>query len=148
MRKLMILSALALLFITACGQKDVAENEIPSVVLNGLKSKFNNPMKTEWQKLDSNFEVEFEIENTEHKAILDQDGKIIKFKRDISKAELPNPVVKTLEREFADKDFDDFELLNIDGQEYYQVEIDETLKDKNIVFTAEGKTTSDIPVWD
>lgn len=148
MRRLVFMSAMALFFITGCAQKDVTKAEIPSVVLNAFEAEFDNPENLEWEKKGKDFEVEFEIAEVEHKALLDNAGKLLKSKKDITQAELPEAVVSILEAEFSDKKYDDFELMNINGEKYYQVEIDEMLKDKNLVFTASGERTSDIPVWD
>jgi len=148
MRKLVFMSLIALFFITGCAQKNVNKAEIPSVVMNAFNAEFDNPENSEWKKEGKDFEVEFDIANVEHKALLDSTGKLLKYKKDITRADLPEVVVSILENDYSDKNFDDFELLNINGEEYYQIEIDETLRDKNIVFTAAGKMTSDIPVWD
>ena len=142
------MSVFALVFMTACAQDDVPNNEVPPVVLNAFESEFDNPTHIEWEMAGQDYEVEFEISNVEYKALLDSAGKLLKYKKDITQAELPEAVVSILETEFSDKKYDDFELLNINGEEYYQVEIDEILRDKNIVFTAAGEMTSDTPVWD
>jgi len=148
MRRLVFMSLFTLFFITGCAQKNGKKAEIPSVVMNAFNAEFDNPENSEWKKEGKDFEVEFDIANVEHKALLDSTGKLLKYKKDITRADLPEAVVSILENDYSDKNFDDFELLNINGEEYYQIEIDETLRDKNIVFTAAGKMTSDIPVWD
>ncbi|MCB7479795.1 PepSY-like domain-containing protein [Christiangramia sediminis] len=148
MRRLVFMSLFAVFFITGCAQKNVTKAEIPSVVLNAFKAEFDNPENSEWEMEGNDFEVEFDIAEVEHKALLDSDGKLLKYKKDITQADLPKAVVAILEAEFSDKKYDDFELLNINGEEYYQIEIDETLRDKNIVFTASGENATDIPVWD
>jgi len=148
MRRLVFMSLFAVFFITGCAQKNVTKAEIPSVVLNAFKAEFDNPENSEWEMEGNDFEVEFDIAEVEHKALLDSDGKLLKYKKDITQADLPEAVVAILEAEFSDKKYDDFELLNINGEEYYQIEIDETLRDKNIVFTATGENATDIPVWD
>ena len=142
------MSVFAVFFIIGCAQKNGSKVEIPSVVLNAFKAEFDNPENSEWEMKGNDFEVEFDIAEVEHKALLDGDGKLLKYKKDITQADLPEAVVAILEAEFSDKKFDDFELLNINGEEYYQIEIDETLRDKNIVFTATGENATDIPVWD
>ena len=148
MRRVFFLSIFAAFFMTACAQDDKPNTEIPSVVLNAFESEFDNPENADWEMKGEDFEVEFELEKAEYTAILSKTGKVLKYKKDITKTDLPETVASVLQREFSDKKFDDFDLIVIDDDEYYQIEIEETLRDKDIIFTASGEMTSNIPVWD
>ncbi|GGG38520.1 hypothetical protein GCM10011532_22900 [Christiangramia forsetii] len=138
----------AAFFMTACAQDDKANSEIPSVVLNAFESRFDNPTNTDWEMNGQDYEVEFDLKNVEHTALLNESGELFKYKKDIMETDLPEAVRTALQNEFSDKKFDDFDLLVSGDMEYYQIEIDGTLRDKEVVFTASGEMTTEIPVWD
>lgn len=148
MRRIFLLSIFAAFSMTACAQDDLPNTDIPSVILNTFEAEFDNPTNTDWEMKGEDYEVKFEIQNVEYTALFNGSGALLKYKKDITETDLPEAVTTVLQSEFSSKKFDDFELLDIDNVEYYQVEIEETLRDKVIIFTASGEIASDIPEWD
>ncbi|MCM8570844.1 hypothetical protein NE848_15715 [Gramella jeungdoensis] len=148
MKRIVLLGIFTSFFMTACAQDDAPNTEIPSVVLNAFESEFGNPVKTDWETKGEDYEVEFELQNIEHTALMSNTGEVLKYKKDITEAELPEEIKAVLQREFSDKKFDDFELLMIDTVGYYQFEIEGTFRDKDMIFTSTGEMASEVSVWD
>ncbi len=128
----------------SCSQ-DIPANQVPSVVQNTFQSKFPNPTDVEWEKKDGFYEVEFDVNKIDHKAHIDPAGKMIMFKMEIRKDELPAAVATVVSQEYKDYDIDDADKLEKDGTTYYQVELDAKGKeDKLLVFTLDGKLAENI----
>lgn len=144
MKGFILLMTAASISLISCSQ-DIPASKIPSVVQNTLQSKFANAVDIEWEKHDNLYEAEFDMNNTDYKAHIDDSGKLVAYKWDIKTTELPEAVTSVIGREHNDYDIDDADKLEKDGISYYQVELDASgKKDKHLVFTADGKIASDI----
>lgn len=148
MRQLIFSTILFAGFLISCDADDNSNVETPSVVLNTFQSKFPNAQDIEWEKIQDNFEVEFEVDQTEYTALLSPDGKLIKHKNDISLSELPEAVRLYLEEGYETKNIDDIEVLNIEESTYYQVEIERDLSTEKIVLDINGEIIGDIEYMD
>lgn len=132
----------------SCDNGDSPNVETPSVVLNTFQSEFPEAMDVEWEEINDEYEVEFEIKNIDHTAILSRDGNLIKYKYDILLSELPVPVKNTINTNYDLNEIDDTEILRIDGATYYQVEFEKNLLDNKVVFNATGEVNSEIKYLD
>ncbi len=148
MKRIVLLGIFTAFFMTACAQDDSPNTEIPSVVLNTFESEFGNPVNTDWEAKGEDYEVEFEVDTIDHTALISNTGEVLKYKKDITEAELPEEIKTVLQREFSDKKFDDFEMVMIGNVKYYQFEIEGTLRDKDMIFTSTGEMASEVPYWD
>src|SRR5688500_14174762 len=99
MRKTFLITAL-LLWTTASFAQDVAPSEVPSVILNSLKEKFPKAKDVEWEIKGDLYNVEFDIDRTDHEIWFDRTGKITKHEEDIRQSDLPAPIAATIKREF------------------------------------------------
>ena len=116
--------------------------------MNTFQSKFPNAQDIEWEKAQENFKVEFELDQTEHTALLSPDGLLMKYKYDMLLSELPEAVSQYLESNYETNEIDDVEALNIEESIYYQVEIDKTLSSVKIVLDSTGEIVQDIQYLD
>lgn len=132
----------------SCDNDDSPNVETPSVVLNTFQSEFPEAMDVEWEEINDEYEVEFEIENIDHTAILSSNGNLIKYKYDILLSELPEPVNNTINASYDLNEIDDTKILKIDGETYYQVEFEKNLMDDKVVFNATGEVNSEIEYLD
>lgn len=148
MKKALIVTLISAFFITSCAHDESPDTSVPSVVMNSFQSQFQNASNTEWEAVEKNFEVEFELDGNDHTALINPKGEILKSKQDISMAELPSPVTAYINKEYSDKTIDDVEKITVDGEEYYQIEIERAFGDLKIVLTSRGKTTADVEIWD
>src|SRR5690606_31729358 len=104
--------------------------------------------EVEWETNQNNFEADFEVANVDYSAIIDTAGNIVMQKQDITTEELPEAVTATIGREFKDNEVSDAEKVEKNGEIYYQVEIDKTFSDDEVVFTADGQKATDFKYWD
>jgi len=145
--KLIILAVAAVsLSLSACSQ-DIPAAKVPSVVQNAVQTKFSNAVNIEWEKKKTGlYEAEFAINSTEYTAWLDATGKLVAYKLGIKENELPAIITSAITREHAGYRIDDADKIEKDGITYYQVELDaKGKKDRNLVFSADGKMAPAVP---
>ncbi|MFC6998616.1 PepSY-like domain-containing protein [Rufibacter roseus] len=144
---LQIIIATAGITALGCSQR-LAVSNVPSLVQNSLKTQFPAAANIEWDKQGNSFEAEFDLNQTEHTALLDATGKILMYKHDVDTTQLPEPVMSSIKRDFAAYVVDDLEKVEKDGQTFYQVELESSSnQDLTKVFAQDG-TQSSISYWD
>jgi len=148
MKRIILMTAILAGMFVSCDNDDSPNVETPSVVLNTFQREFPDATNVEWEKFKDDFEVEFEIENNDHTAILSSDGNLLKYKYDILLSELPETVNESINTNYESNQIDDTEILIIDGVTYYQVEFEKTLMDEQVVFNAAGEVNSGIEYLD
>lgn len=77
---LVLAVALGVVTLSACSQ-EIPQSEVPSVVLNTFNLEFENATDVEWDKKGSIYEVEFEIDNQDHEALVEETGTLAKYKK-------------------------------------------------------------------
>lgn len=123
---------------TSAIAQDVAERDVPSVVLNALRSKYSNAIKVEWELQNDLYKAEFEIGSRDHDVWIDRNGTIVKHKEEFPHRELPQAIMQKLQSEFAGYKIDDAEKIEEGGNIYYEVELDGRRDERKILFTSEG----------
>lgn len=147
MRRLVLFSGLVMVLFISCDKDDAPNIDVPSIVLNSFQTEFSKAADVEWEENAGNYEVEFEIENTDYTVLLNADGDLLKWKQEMMSGELPEAVVSRLETEYADKKIDDVGKLTINEKVYYQIEFKGLLQ-KNVVVNDAGTVASEISFWD
>jgi len=145
----MITIPLALL-ISSCSSQSISRDKVPSIVLNTFKVQYPNSNDVEWEKHGSVYEAEFDMnDSTEIAARIDEAGKLLMQKQDLTIADLDPRVVAAIQGQYKDYDIDDVERVKKSGTVYYQVELKAMgKKEVNLVFSADGKEEKNIPSWD
>ena len=146
--KQFVLLSLFTLLLCSCDSDDNIHTEIPSVVLNAFHGHFPEAAEAEWQKRDSLFEVDFELAEVDHSALINPEGSIVGKKKDISLNEIPATVISGLTRNFERSDLGDPELVERNGRSFYQLELEKILFDKKIVLDETGKIITNLPYWE
>jgi hypothetical protein len=147
MKRILFTSLLAIA-ISSCNMKDqIAANQVPSVVLNAFQKQYPEAADVKWEKQNSDFEVEFERDNVEYTALINQQGDIFKIKHDATLEEIPETVLEKIKADYADYTIDDVEVLKDGENTYFQLEFDKKLADKEIVVSEAGEVL-DIAYWD
>lgn len=135
--------------LTSCSQEDdVSPKDVPSVVLNTFNAQFAKAVDIEWEKHGENYEAEFDIDRTDHKALIEGSGSMLMFKHDIPASELPAEVQSTLDQDFADYKIEDPERLEKEGIVYYQIEMEKGEMEEYKVFSADGTIDESLTYWD
>lgn len=135
------------LFIS-CDDDDYPYANLPSVVLNGFRAEFSDAKDIEFKKTGEHYEVEFEIDQDDAAAMLDSTGTILKERREVSWKDLPSQIQISLDSEFGKEKIEDPEIITVGDKVYYQVQIQQFLMDKKLVFDANGKPDASLEYWD
>lgn len=147
MSKLSYLSmSLIFLSITAC-DNEIKSGQVPSIVENTFKSHFPDAQDVEWETLNDDYQVSFEIENVDHDALLDSSGKLLKYKYEIDGTTMPKNIKSFLEQEYPQEKWDDPEHIMDGSSKYFQLELDGFFKDKKMVVDSMGKVMPNIKYW-
>ena len=121
--------------------------DVPSVVLNAFQSNYPKASDVEWEMLGDDYQVDFEIERVDYEAIFSAEGDMLKYKYEISSTELPEAVKKAITANYANYQIDDTDILVINKDLYYQVELDGK-PDKHLVLNEDGSENASITYWD
>ena len=130
------------------GDKDVAPNDVPSVVKNTLSNAFPDAMDVDWEMKKDDYEADFEVDNVDYSVLITTTGDIVMQKHDIALAELPEAVKANVAKDFKDRELEDVEKVEKEGTVYYQVDLDGTFTDKELVYTANGEQADNVSYWD
>lgn len=148
MKSIRIIAAAILGFtVLGCSQQ-IPESKIPSVVLNTLDVEFSNAANVEWEKKGDIYEVEFEVNNIDHEALIEETGTLIKYIKEVSLEELPEMLKTTLSSKEELKKVDDMHLLTLGEASYYQLEFEGTLTSSTKVYDLEGEEMKNINYYD
>lgn len=139
-------SLFIILTILAC-DNEIAPSQVPSIVVNTFKHHFPHAKDIEWEIVDSNYEVSFEVENIDYKASLDSTGTLVKYKYEIDKTTIPNGIKSFLEQEYPQERWEDPEHIKEGNSGYFQLELDGFFNDKKLVLDSMGKELPNINYW-
>lgn len=134
----------------SCSTQDIPSSKVPSVVLNTVVEKYSATNKIDWKKVDKRYEAEVKLnDSTDVTFLIDDAGKIMQQKEDISRTEIPAAILTTIKNNYIDYLIDDAEKLAIGNKNFYQFELEGSgKKDLNLVFTEDGTVTNEIKHWD
>lgn len=119
--------------------QDVAQNQVPSVVLNALQTKFPNATEVEWELKGDQYKADFEVGKRDHDVWIDKTGNIKKHKEDFPKSELPQAIGQVLEKDFKTYKLDDVDKFDEAGKISYEVKLESASGDLKVMFSPEGK---------
>ncbi|WP_298247890.1 PepSY-like domain-containing protein [uncultured Christiangramia sp.] len=144
MKRFILMTMLVAGSLISCDADDNQNVETPSVVLNTFQSKFPDAQDIEWEKDQENFEVEFEIDQIEHTALINREGNLLKRKNEIEISDLPEVVLQNLQANYEVDKIDDIETLYLEQSIFYQIEIENTFSSKKIIFNQGGEIAQGI----
>src|SRR5690606_3632252 len=128
--------------------QDIPASQVPQAVTNAFTQEYTNPTDVDWEKKKKNFEVEFEIDGVDHKALYTADGELLMTKRDLRENDVRPAITQKLAADYANYNIDDVDALIVDGVTYYQVELEGTLRDRKLVFSEDGQEARAVKYWD
>jgi hypothetical protein len=146
-----VLGFVALAVLSAgCGGSHIAHEKVPSVVLNTLKAQYPITNKVVWEKDHDLYEADIRINDTTEVSIcIDETGRLVMQKFDITGAELPAQVVAAIRNTYKEYVIEEAERLERGGKTYYQVELDHRQRnDLNLVFLPDGNEDKKMYFWD
>ena len=125
------------LFLLACDNELASEN-VPEAVKQGLDAHFPEVRVLEWEKIGRDYVAEFNLKNIPYEVMISPEGHMLMYKYDIREEELPPAVQATIRQKYPDLPIANTEVLHYEGSEYYQVAFDDDLRDYWQVFSKEG----------
>lgn len=128
--------------------RDIAASDVPRSVMEAFNTTFPDASDVEWEKKGKEFEADFEIKNIDYSARFSAQGKLVMQKNDILVLDMPNAVSNAIEKEYNGYHIDDVEKIEMDGKEYFQVELDGKMRDRKVVYTADGNKANKVKYWD
>ena len=148
MKNVLIASlAVPALLLASCSDR-IRQSKVPSVVQNTLMQQFTAANSIDWEKEKQNYEAEFIKDSVEYKAIINPAGTLVKYKQDISSAELPAAVMQTLQTQYKDYVIDELEKIGEGDQVYYQVEMEKGAEEVHLVIAPDGAINTNVRYWD
>lgn len=138
--KTTLLLSLTLLFSPIAFCQDIPAKQVPAAVIKAFNKYFPNTPKVDWEKKASQYEAEFDVKRTEHKALFESNGQLIVYKRDIPHSQLPQTVKQAIKQQYPHYKIDKTERIARNGHLFYQVELDGKPQDLKVVFTKDGQT--------
>lgn len=147
-RGFILLALLSLLLLTSCDEDDNLHTRIPSVVLNAFHSEYPRALEVGWIERDSLFQVDFEVGDEDLSSLLNAEGQIVGIKSEISLKDIPMEVLSGLQKNFGNSELDEPELVEINDEIFYQLEVDKILFDEKIVLDERGKINTNLPFWE
>lgn len=122
----------------ALSAQDIAQKDVPSVVLNSFQQQFAKADDVEWEKENGQFVVEFEMDKADHKAWLDSTGKLVMHGSAVSEKEMPEAVKAAIKRDYAAYDLDDIYKIEDNNAARYAAELEKGKDEMTIVYRADG----------
>ncbi|HET8855107.1 MAG TPA: hypothetical protein VFM60_04210 [Salinimicrobium sp.] len=148
MKPAFILTVLLTTITVSCDSDDTPNTQAPSVVLNAFQNRFPHSVESHWEETENIFEVEFEINDTDHKALIDRKGKLLRYKYEIDKEQLPLMVFHSLKTNYETRKIDESEIYIKENDTIYQIILDRTFNDEKIILSDSGEILTQIPYWE
>ena len=147
MKKQLIAISLVILTVS-CNDQNISKQKVPSLVVNTLQQQFPFSNDVEWEKHGSIYEEEFLNDRIEMSAQIDENGKIIMQKQEISNADLQSDITTIINSHYKNYNVDEVEKVEKSGAVYFQVELKNGKKEFNLIFSSDGKEAKNVTYWD
>lgn len=135
--KLMVLAFLPIAF-GACSAT-VDQQEIPSVVINAVMTKYPDAKELDWEVKNGVYEAEFDLGKDDFEVWVNTEGTILKIEQEIKNTQVPAAILSKLKSDYKDFKLDDAKRIEIGKAVYYEIELDGTFGDQTVVYSASGE---------
>jgi hypothetical protein len=135
--KLIVLAFLPIAF-GACAST-IDPQEIPSVVINAVVTKYPDAKDLDWEVKNGIYEAEFDLGKDDYEVWVNAEGTILKIEQEIKNTELPAVILSKLKTDYKDFKTDDAKRIEIGKAVYYEIELDGTFGDQKVVYSASGE---------
>lgn len=134
--KLIVLAFLPIAF-GACSAT-INQQEIPSVVINAVMTKYPDATDLDWEVKNGIYEAEFDLGKDDYEVWVNAEGTILKIEQEIKNTQVPAAILSKLKSDYADFKLDDAKRIEIGKTVYYEIELDSTFGDQTVVYSASG----------
>ncbi|AWW28690.1 hypothetical protein DN752_00220 [Echinicola strongylocentroti] len=128
---------------TLANAQDIAQKQVPSVILNKFHSDFPDAKDMEWEMKGAQYQVEFETGWwTEHEAWYTSEGEQVKHIEEIATKDLPNAVQNTVSKQFEGYAIDDSKRITENNKSIYLLDLDSRRQDWEVLIDPSGQVVS------
>ncbi|WP_343605660.1 PepSY-like domain-containing protein [Fluviicola sp.] len=136
--KLMLLGFLGTAFVS-CASTAVDQQEIPSVVINAVMTKYPDAKDLDWEIKGDIYEAEFDLGKDDYEVWVNKQGTILKVEQEIQITAVPAVVLNKVKAESNNAKLDDAKRIEIGQKVYYEIELEGTFGDQKVVYSASGE---------
>lgn len=131
----------AMVIVSFSYAQKIAEKEVPAAVKSAFQKQFPDVKDVDWEKEKGNYEVEFEIKETEYSVLLDASGTILETEMEINVDALPSNVRDYVSKNHAvEKIKEAAKISDTKGTITYEAEI----KGKDLIFDSNGNFVKEV----
>lgn len=117
---------------------DISASKVPATILGNFKTVFPNARDIDWETSANVYKVDFEINNVDYDAWYKQDGTLLAYKFDITRASLPENIKAAISTRFDGYRIDDVEkVVKINSTGYF-VELENRQIEEDAFFGEDG----------
>ncbi|KKO91208.1 hypothetical protein AAW12_11880 [Sphingobacterium sp. Ag1] len=126
--------------------QDIPQSQVPAVVVNSFQQKFPKAKKVEWEVKGNVYEVEFEtgLFGTDQEAWFQPNGKVLRYKTEINKKELPKSVLDRVKRDFPGYRIEDAKKINAEQKVSYAFEVKNGKEEWKLVLDPQGNVLTKV----
>ena len=120
----------------------IDKKDVPQAVTESFNSTFANAKDVEWKKKGNDYKVSFEMNDTEHYAILNSSGTVISQGQEIPESQLPTEISNAIKKDHPNHRIDDVYTVAKDGTTSYKVTLDGS-PDRKVMYSSVGTMIKD-----
>ena len=138
-KSLFSLAALLMLAGGATAQT-LKPGQVPAAVVSTFKAKFPTVKTNTWEKEGDKYEAGFKLNGNTMSALLSPAGELLETETDMAPSQLPAAVRATLARDYKGVKVNEAaKIVAQTGDVKYEAEVREKGKNRDVLFTAEGR---------
>lgn len=126
--------------------QDIPQSQVPAVVVNSFQQKFPKAKKVDWELKGTIYEAEFEtgLFGTDQEAWFQQNGKLVRYKTDFGKRDLPNKVLDRVKRDFPGYCIEDVTKITAEQKVSYAFEVKNRNDEWKLVLDPQGNVLKQV----
>jgi len=126
--------------------QDIPQSQVPAVVVNSFHQKFPKAKNVDWELKGNVYEVEFEtgLFGTDQEAWFQPNGKVLRYKTDINKKELPKSVLVRVKRDFPGYRIEEAKKINAEQKVSYAFEVKNGKEEWKLVLDPQGNVLTKV----
>lgn len=146
MKKIIFIALISCSAVSSMLAQDISRSQVPSVILNKFQQEFPKAVDIDWQIQGELYKVDFEIgpKRIDHDIWYTREGKVSKHKKEISKQNLPAPVMAKIKSDFPGFRISDTKQITEGNKVIYSLELNKLMQEWKMTFDPEGNILSQV----
>ncbi|MDR2475591.1 MAG: PepSY-like domain-containing protein [Bacteroidales bacterium] len=117
---------------------DISSSNVPAAIIGNFNTVFPNARDIDWDYVGDVYKVDFEINNVDYDAWYNQNGTLLVYKFDITKASLPQNIQTAISTQFSGYRIEDAEKVVKINSTGYWVELENQNMEEDAYFGENG----------